>query len=181
MTQGFDSWFGLPYSHDMRMVTPNTQGAQNPKLYDPKPEDWDVPLMRNGEEIERPVNHRTLTARYTDEAVRFIGANRAKPFFLYLAHSLPHVPLARSAPFVGHSAGGIYGDVIEEIDASTGRILDALTKAGLIADPGRLHQRQRAVAAVRRPCRVGRPSPTARARRGRAASGRPRSSGGPAR
>ena len=131
MAQGFDSWFGLPYSHDMRMVTPNTQGAQNPKLYDPKPEYWDVPLMRNGEVIERPVDHRTLTARYTDEAVRFIGANRAKPFFLYLAHSLPHVPLARSAPFVGHSAGGVYGDVIEEMDASTGRILDALTKAGL--------------------------------------------------
>ena len=87
--------------------------------------------MRNGEVIERPVDHRTLTARYTDEAVRFIGANRSRPFFLYLAHSLPHVPLARSAPFVGHSAGGIYGDVIEEIDASTGRILDALTKAGL--------------------------------------------------
>jgi arylsulfatase A len=131
MAQGFDSWFGLPYSHDMRMVSPNTQGAQNPKFYDPKPEYWDVPLMRNGDVIERPVDHRTLTARYTDEAVRFIQANRAKPFFLYLAHSLPHVPLARSAPFVGHSAGGIYGDVVEEIDDSTGRILDALAKAGL--------------------------------------------------
>jgi len=131
MAQGFDSWFGLPYSHDMRMVAPSGPSAENPKLYDPKPEYWDVPLMRNGEVIERPVDHRTLTARYTDEAVRFIETNRDRPFFLYLAHSLPHVPLARSAPFVGHSAGGIYGDVIEELDASTGRILDALAKAGL--------------------------------------------------
>jgi arylsulfatase A len=134
MAQGFDSWFGLPFSHDMSMraeFRTNTGGARNPRFYDPKPEYWDVPLMRDGEVIERPVDHRTLTARYTDEAVRFIGANRSRPFFLYLAHSLPHVPLARSAPFVGHSAGGIYGDVIEEIDASTGRILDALAKAGL--------------------------------------------------
>ena len=181
MAQGFDSWFGLPYSHDMRMVTPNTQGAQNPKLYDPKPEYWDVPLMRNGEVIERPVDHRTLTARYTDEAVRFIGANRAKPFFLYLAHLPPHVPLARSAPFVGHSAGGIYGDVIEEIDASTGRILDALTKAGL--DRRTLVVFTSDNGPWLRGVHAGRPgrSPTARARRGKAASGRRRSSGGPAR
>ena len=131
MAQGFDSWFGLPYSHDMRMVAPSGPSTSNPKFYDPKPEYWDVPLMRNGEVIERPVDHRTLTARYTDEAVRFIETNRGRPFFLYLAHSLPHVPLARSASFVGHSAAGIYGDVIEELDASTGRILDALAKAGL--------------------------------------------------
>jgi arylsulfatase A len=136
MAQGFDSWFGLPYSHDMRMVAPTgpgpaLQSAKNPKFYHPKPEYWDVPLMRNGEVVERPVDHRTLTARYTDEAVRFIETNRGRPFFLYLAHSLPHVPLARSSPFVDRSGGGIYGDVIEELDASTGRILDALAKAGL--------------------------------------------------
>ena len=129
--QGFDSWFGLPFSHDMRMTVPRDNGYQTRRYYDPKPEYWDVPLMRNGEVIERPVDHRTLTKRYTDEAVRFIDANRARPFFLYLAHSLPHIPLARSAEFVGHSAGGIYGDVIEEIDGSTGRILDALRTAGL--------------------------------------------------
>ena len=131
MNQGFDSWFGLPFSHDMRMSAPRDNGYQSRAYYDPKPEYWDVPLMRNGETVERPVDHRTLTARYTDEAVRFIDANRTRPFFLYLAHSLPHIPLARSAPFVGHSAGGIYGDVIEEIDSSTGRILDALRAAGL--------------------------------------------------
>jgi arylsulfatase A-like enzyme len=63
--------------------------------------------------------------------VRFIEANRSRPFFLYLAHSLPHVPLARDAAFVGRSAGGLYGDVIEELDWSTGRVLDALAQAGL--------------------------------------------------
>lgn len=131
MRQGFDSWFGLPFSHDMRMTVPRDKGLQTAAYYDPKPEYWDVPLMRNDEVIERPVDHRTLTKRYTEEAVRFIGANRNRPFFLYLAHSMPHIPLARSADYSGHSAGGIYGDVIEELDASTGRILEALRKAGL--------------------------------------------------
>ena len=131
MRQGFDDWFGLPYSHDMRMTAPREQGYKSPAYYDPKPEYWDVPLMRNGDVIERPVDHRTLTRRYTDEAVRFVNDHRTQPFFLYLAHSLPHIPLARSAEFAGHSAAGIYGDVIEELDASTGRILDALKAAGV--------------------------------------------------
>jgi arylsulfatase A-like enzyme len=87
--------------------------------------------MRNGDVIERPVDHRTLTARYTEEAVRFINEQRNGPFFLYLAHSLPHIPLARSAAFVGHSEGGIYGDAVEEIDWSTGRIVDTLKAAGI--------------------------------------------------
>jgi arylsulfatase A-like enzyme len=131
MTQGFDSWFGLPYSHDMRMTVPRDNGYKSAAYYDPRPEYWDVPLMRNGDIIERPVDHRTLTRRYTEEAVRFINDNRARPFFLYVAHSLPHIPLARSPAFVNHSAGGMYGDVVEEIDWSTGRILDALADAGL--------------------------------------------------
>ena len=88
--------------------------------------------MRNGEVIERPADHRTLTRRYTDEAVRFIDANKARPFFLYLAHTLPHIPLARSAEFVGHSAGGIYGDVDrgDRLERRA-RILDALRTAGI--------------------------------------------------
>ena len=131
MAQGFDYWFGLPFSHDMRMTVPRDKGLKTAAYYDPKPEYWDVPLMRNGDVIERPVDHRTLTKRYTEEAIRFINKNRTKPFFLYLAHSMPHIPLARSAGFEGHSAGGIYGDVIEELDSSTGRILDALKAAGL--------------------------------------------------
>jgi arylsulfatase A-like enzyme len=134
MAQGFDQWFGLPYSHDMHMrpeFRTGQGGAANPRFYDPKPEYWDVALMRNGDVIERPADHRTLTKRYTEEAVRFIEANRDRPFFLYLAHSMPHVPLARADAFVDRSAAGLYGDVIEEIDWSSGRILDALTAAGL--------------------------------------------------
>ena len=131
MNQGFDYWFGLPYSHDMRMTAPRDKGYQTAAYYDPKPEYWDVPLMRNGDVIERPVDHRSLTRRYTEEAVRFINEHRGRPFFLYLAHSLPHIPLARSADFAGRSSAGIYGDVVEEIDSSTGRVLDALKAAGL--------------------------------------------------
>ena len=129
--QGFDSWFGLPYSHDMNMVVPRDQGLQTKAFYEPKPEYWDVSLMRDDQVVERPVDHRTLTKRYTEEAVRFIQANRGRPFFLYLAHSLPHIPLARSDAFAGKSAGGFYGDVIEEIDWSTGQVIDALRAAGV--------------------------------------------------
>jgi arylsulfatase A-like enzyme len=131
MRQGFDSWFGLPFSHDMRMTVPADKGYKSAVYYDPKPEYWDVPLMRNDEVIERPVDHRTLTRRYTEEALRFIEANKNRPFFLYFAHSMPHIPLARSKDYVGHSAAGMYGDVVEEIDASAGRILDTLKAAGL--------------------------------------------------
>lgn len=129
--QGFDSWFGLPYSHDMRMTVLRDNGYNTAAYYSPKPEYWDVPLMQNERVIERPVDHRTLTKRYTDQAVQFIAENRNGPFFLYLAHSLPHIPLARSDEFVGHSAGGMYGDVVEEIDWSVGKVLDALRAAGV--------------------------------------------------
>ena len=131
MNQGFDYWFGLPYSHDMRMTAARENGLHSAAYYAPKPEYWDVALMRNGDVIERPVDHTTLTKRYTEEAVRFIEQHRGGPFFLYLAHNLPHIPLARSAEFEGRSSAGLYGDVVEEIDASTGRILDALKAAGI--------------------------------------------------
>ena len=131
MRQGFDAWFGLPYSHDMRMSVARDNAYDTAAYYDPKPEYWDVPLVRNGEAIERPADHRTLTKRYTEEAVRFIEQNKSGPFFLYFAHNLPHIPLARSADYVGHSAAGIYGDVVEEIDWSAGRIIDALRAANI--------------------------------------------------
>jgi len=131
MRHGFEFWFGLPYSHDMRMTVPRDKGMQTAAYYSPKPEYWDVALMRNDQVIERPVDHRTLTRRYTEEALRWIRENKGRPFFLYLAHSLPHIPLARSDAFVGHSDGGIYGDVIEEIDWSVGRIVDALRDSGV--------------------------------------------------
>jgi arylsulfatase A len=129
--QGFDSWYGVPFSHDMRMTVARDKGLQTSAYYDPKPEYWDVPLMRGDVTLERPVDHRTLTKRYTEEAVRFINQNRSRPFFLYVAHSLPHIPLARADEFVGHSAGGMYGDVIEELDWSVGKVIDALRAAGI--------------------------------------------------
>jgi uncharacterized sulfatase len=131
MRQGFDEWFGIPYSHDMRMTVPRDAGFDTKAYYEPRPEYWDVPLMRGDSVIEQPADHRTLTKRYTEEAVRYIDAHKREPFFLYVAHSLPHIPLARSDEFVGHSAGGMYGDVIEEIDWSVGAILDALQDAGV--------------------------------------------------
>jgi arylsulfatase A len=131
MRQGFDVWFGLPFSHDMKMTVARDNDFATAAYYDPKPEYWNVPLVRNGDVIEQPADHRTLTRRYTDEAVRFIDANKARPFFLYFAHNMPHIPLARSADYVGRSAAGIYGDVVEEIDGSVGRILDALRAAGI--------------------------------------------------
>ena len=131
MAQGFDMWFGLPYSHDMRMTVPRTDGLRTAAYYEPKPEYWDVPLMQGDRVVERPVDHRTLTKRYTEAAVRFVGESKGRPFFLYLAHSLPHIPLARSAEFVGHSSAGMYGDVIEELDWSVGAVLDAVRAAGI--------------------------------------------------
>lgn len=127
-SHGFDSYYGIPYSNDMDRV--NDVDARE-ALMDPKIEYFNVPLMRNTEIIERPADQTTIVKRYTEEALKFITHNRQKPFFLYLAHSLPHVPLFASTKFKGTSARGLYGDVIEEIDWSTGQILDALRKSGL--------------------------------------------------
>jgi len=126
--RGFDSFFGIPYSNDMDRTGPggianDTQqaNAENFAFYN-------IPLMRDAEIIERPADQRTLTRRYTDEAKSFIQKNQAKPFFLYLAHTMPHIPLFRSAEFKNRSKGGIYGDVIEELDASTGELRAILEK-----------------------------------------------------
>jgi arylsulfatase len=90
-----------------------------------------LPLMRNGEVIEQPAVQETLTRRYTEEAIRFIEENRGRPFFLYLAHTFPHVPLHVSERFRGKSPRGLYGDVVEELDWSVGEVLGALRKHGL--------------------------------------------------
>jgi PhzF family phenazine biosynthesis protein len=124
---GFDSWFGLPYSNDMDLTVPYSMEV----FRSPRSETWNVPLMRNGTIVERPAEQKSLTKRYTDEAVRFIEENRDRPFFLYLPHSMAHVPLFRSEEFAGRSAAGLYGDVIEEIDASVGRVLDRLHELDL--------------------------------------------------
>jgi arylsulfatase A len=110
--QGFDYYYGLPYSNDMR---------ENPPL----------PLLRNETVIEAPAVQETLTQRYTIETINFIHTNKDKPFFIYLAHTMPHLPWHVSADFKGKSANGMYGDVIEEIDHSAGKILEALKEAGV--------------------------------------------------
>jgi arylsulfatase A len=127
--QGFDYTYGIPYSNDMdpRPGLPRgSSGSPNP------PEDgWNVPLIRNGEIIERPADQTTLTRRYTEEAVKFIREKKRTPFFLYFAHTFPHVPMFASPAFKGRSRAGIYGDSVEEIDWSVGQVLDALRAEGI--------------------------------------------------
>ena len=87
--------------------------------------------MQDGEVIEAPADQTLFTKRYTEETIRFIRENKDEPFFVYLAHNMPHIPLHASEAFVGKSMRGLYGDVIEELDWSVGRILDALQEEGL--------------------------------------------------
>ncbi|MCA9056405.1 MAG: sulfatase, partial [Planctomycetaceae bacterium] len=122
--QGFDSYYGVPYSNDMDRDTASPAGRK--AFDDPQSEYWNVPLMRDDQVIERPADQNTLTRRYTEEAVAFISQHRDQPFFLYLAHSMPHVPLFRSSEFADTSRRGRFGDVIEEIDWSVGQILEAV-------------------------------------------------------
>jgi len=125
MKQGFNSFFGLPYVNDMDRVAdkgPKGRAA----FFEPKVEYWNVPLMRGEKIVERPADQHTLTKRYTEEAVEIIRANKQKPFFLYLAHTMPHVPLFASKDFAGKSPRGLYGDVVEELDWSVGEVLKAL-------------------------------------------------------
>ena len=126
---GFDSYFGVPYSNDMdRQDAPNgATGHDHPQI------DWfNVPLMRGTEIIERPANQNTLNQRYAEEAAGFIQAHEGEddPFFLYFAHNAPHVPLFASDQFDDASRRGLYGDVVEEIDWTVGQVLDALRETG---------------------------------------------------
>lgn len=118
---GFDEYFGLPYSNDM---WPNHPSAA--KGYYP-----DLPLIENEKVIQLMPDQSQLTTWYTERAVKFIEKNRDKPFFLYLPHTMPHVPLFVSDKFKGKTKQGLYGDVIEEIDWSVGQILDALRRLSL--------------------------------------------------
>lgn len=131
--QGFDTYFGIPYSNDMDKIDgPNyrTEVVEDPDYY-PEIEHYNVPLMRDEAVIERPADQNTITKRYTEEAVAFIHANKDRPFFVYLPHSMPHIPLFVSQPFRGKSIRGLYGDVIEEIDWSVGQVLDTLRELKL--------------------------------------------------
>jgi arylsulfatase len=104
LNRGFDQYFGIPYSNDM---TPR-------------------PLIEGTKVVEEPAQLDTLTQRYTEHAVRFIRESKGAPFFLYLPHTFPHIPLGASARFRGKSIEGLYGDVVEELDWSVGQILDEL-------------------------------------------------------
>jgi arylsulfatase A-like enzyme len=132
---GFDSYYGIPYSNDMnRVETIEVKDWINGQIQLAEEERWEayqVPLMRNQEIIEQPTDQRTLTRRYTEEAIAQIKNMNGAPFFLYLAHSLPHIPLFRAEEFKGKSLAGMYGDVIEEIDWSVGQILQVLKEEGL--------------------------------------------------
>ena len=128
--QGFDSYYGIPYSNDMDATQPKEKRKW--ALYNPDRIDyWDVPLMRNEKIIERPANQYTITKRYTGEAVKFIKKNKDRPFFLYFAHTMTHVPLFRSEKFVDISLAGIYGDVMEEVDWSVGQVLETVRNNNL--------------------------------------------------
>ncbi len=128
--QGFDSYYGIPYSNDMDATQPKEKREW--ALYNPDRIDyWDVPLMRNEKIIERPADQYTITKRYTEEAVKFIKKNKDQPFFLYFAHTMMHVPLFRSEKFVDKSIAGIYGDAMEEVDWSVGQVLETLRKNNL--------------------------------------------------
>ncbi len=127
--QGFEYTFGLPYSNDMDGRADLPKGAAS--FPNPPEDGWNVALLRNGGVVERPADQTNLTRRYTEEAVKFIREKKDKPFFLYFAHTFPHVPMFASPQFKGKSRAGIYGDAVEEIDWSVGQVLDALRSEGL--------------------------------------------------
>ncbi|GJL93726.1 MAG: arylsulfatase [Hyphococcus sp.] len=112
MKHGFDEFYGVPHSNDM----PN------------------FALYRGDKKIEEPVEQSTLTKRYTDEAVSFIDASSDKPFLLFISHTMPHIPLYASDDYKGKSDAGVYGDVIEELDANVGRLVKALKENNLYED-----------------------------------------------
>jgi arylsulfatase A-like enzyme len=127
---GFDLYFGIPYSNDMDAKLPDGP-AKNAQIRTPKNEYFDVPVFSGGEIVERPAQQETLTRRYVDRSIEFMRANRARPFFLYLAHHLPHVPLFAHDPSAGHGPHGAYADVVQEIDDGMGRLRAAIEELGL--------------------------------------------------
>jgi arylsulfatase A len=124
--RGFDEWFGLPYSNDQWPLHPEKPGKFPP-----------LPLYEGDKVINPDVTHRDmeqLTTQYTERAVSFIERNKEKPFFLYVAHTMPHVPLAVSDKFRGATTRGLYGDAVEEVDWGIGEILATLKKDDLEKD-----------------------------------------------
>ncbi len=117
---GFDEYFGLPYSNDMWPRHP-----ENPQAYP------DLPLIENERVVAYDPDQTQLTTWYTERAVRFIEKNKDRPFFLYVPHSMVHVPLFVSDKFKGKSGKGLFADVVMEIDWSVGQILSTLKRLGI--------------------------------------------------
>jgi arylsulfatase A-like enzyme len=126
---GFDQYFGMPYSNDM-LPAPDAPPGRD-RFFAENPDYWRTPLIRGTNVVEAQPDQRELTRRYTTEALRFIREQRRRPFFLYLAHNFPHVPLFASGTFRGRSPAGRYGDVVEELDWSVGQVLDTLRREKL--------------------------------------------------
>ena len=116
LQHGFDEYFGLPYSNDMR----EGRNGMPP-----------LPLIEGNETIEEEPDQAYLTKRYTERAARFIAQRKDGPFFLYLAHSMPHTPIFASEAFEGTTERGLYGDVIEELDWGVGQVLGAIKDNGI--------------------------------------------------
>jgi arylsulfatase A len=129
--QGFDYWFGIPYSNDMgkmtgRHIYPDSSGSK--AVFVPRLSYVPLPLYRNDKIIETEPDQHYLTQRYTKEAINFIknNAQKNKPFFLYYASNFPHVPIYASPAFEGKSKRGLYGDVVTELDWSIGQLFKTL-------------------------------------------------------
>ncbi|MDA2928588.1 sulfatase [Acidobacteria bacterium AH-259-O06] len=118
--QGFDYFYGTPLFNGYTKYNEQTG--------------FRCQLMRNSEVLEEDADLDTLTQKYTSEAIKYILEHKDRPFFLYLAHNMPHVPLGASEKFKGQSKRGLYGDAVEELDWSTGQILDTLKEQGLDDD-----------------------------------------------
>lgn len=137
--QGFDAYYGIPYSNDMSIDPQHAKFAKNCVFREGMTEEKArveairnvVPLMRGNEVVEYPADQSLLTKRYTNEAVEFIRGHRGGPFFLYLAHTMVHVPLAASPDFRGKSESGLLGDAIEELDWSVANIMQTLKELNL--------------------------------------------------
>lgn len=109
LQNGFDEYFGIPYSNDMQATV----------------------YLRGNDVVQYNIDQRYTTKTYTEEAIKFIDKHKKEPFFLYLPHTMPHLPLYASPAFEGKSKRGLYGDVIEELDWSVGQVIESLKKNGL--------------------------------------------------
>jgi len=132
---GFDSYFGIPYSNDMNH--PDNKGKASPSddegwiHQDKQVKLWNTPLISNEEIVELPVNQRTITRRYTDRAIEFVSSHKDEPFFLYLPHSMPHIPLFVPADVHDPNPENAYTCTIEHIDAEIGRLVKTVRDLGL--------------------------------------------------